>query len=250
MHHLEGPLLGLEALFSLPFLSSCTYLSVKCLWLLHCRNSAAERQWELSSARGPRNTLRIQQGGQEIATPHCPSFPFGRPDQANVPYLCQQRAGDLRFCHSRRWFGMQAGQTPPQQLPLCSRDRAGRSAAPAGIPKGSQTTTYGSWSFHFSCKLLPAGKTVFLKMGRCTMHSPASSPPPPHPRNKKGSTEFAGSDLLLDIKRVLRTCSCIHILKIEKWKSCPPLSPQQLSCRFPLRKQIRKIHPIVTSTTI
>lgn len=193
MHHLEGPLLGLEALFSLPFLSSCIYLSVKCLWLLHCWSSAAVRQWELSSARGPRNTLRIQQGGQEIATPHRLSFPFGRPDQANVPYLCQQRAGDLRFCHSRRWFGMQAGQTPPQQLPLCSRDRAGRSAAPAGIPKGSQTTTYGSWSFHFSCKLLPAGKTVFLKMGRCTMHSPASSPPPPHPRNKKGSTEFAGS---------------------------------------------------------
>lgn len=118
MHHLEGPLLGLEALFSLPFLSSCTYLSVKCLWLLHCWSSAAVRQWELSSARGPRNTLRIQQGGQEIATPHRLSFPFGRPDPANVPYLCQQRAGDLRFCHSRRWFGTQAGQTPPHQPPF------------------------------------------------------------------------------------------------------------------------------------
>lgn len=59
-------------------------------------------------------------------------------------------------------------------------------------------------------------KTIFLKMGCCTMHSPASSPPPPHPRNKKGSTEFACSHLLFDIKRVLRTCSCIHILKTEK----------------------------------
>lgn len=129
------------------------------------------------------------------------------------------------------WHVGRANTSPP--APLCSRDRAGRSAAPAGIPKGSQTTTYGSWSFHFSCKLLPAGKTIFLKMGRCTMHSPASSPPPPHPRNKKGSTEFAGSHLLLDIKRALRTCSCIHILKIEKWKSCPPpLAPSNCHVGF------------------
>lgn len=101
------------------------------LRLLHCRSSAAVRQQGLRSSRGPRRTLRIQPGG----TGNCHSPPsalplwqgFGyfplrasRPDHTNVPYWCQQSAGDLRFCHSRRRFGLQAGQLHGKHLPASS----------------------------------------------------------------------------------------------------------------------------------